>query len=178
MSIAFHSPYFYTFRLVATDPENADYQECQSRWDPAFNHQSAHLRYNIFLYLTVLLIPLLVISVLYTAILINLRIDKMAPYRSNRGATQWKERNRNFQRMAIATVTAFLISWTLLIVISFIKLFSPETVPKCNKSFMVLDYISRVLASSYCAINPCICFIFVRRFSRELKIVNENVSSL
>ena len=48
MAIAFHSPYFYTFRLVAADPENADYQECQSRWDPAFDHQSAHLRYNIF----------------------------------------------------------------------------------------------------------------------------------
>ena len=55
------------------------------------------------------------------------------------------------------------------IVISFIKLFSPKTVPKCNKSFKVLNHVSRVLVSSHCAVNLCICFIFVRSFSRELK---------
>ena len=169
VAMGLHSPYFFTFRLVATNPKNPDYQECQSRWDPAFNHQSAHLRYVIFLYLTVLLIPLLAISVLYTAIITALRRDKMAPYRSAKGAKRCKERNRNLQGMAIATVTAFLICWALFIAISFIKLFSPKTVPKCNKSFKVLDYVSRVLASSYCAVNPCICFIFVRSFSRELK---------
>ena len=169
MAVAFHSPYFYTFRLVAADPKNPDYQECQSRWDPAFDHKSAELRYITFLYFTVLLIPLLVILVLYIAILINLRSDKMETYRSDKGARQWKERNRNFKRMAVATLTAFLMCWALFIVISFIKLFSPEVVPKCYRSFMVLDYISRVLASSYCAVNPCICFIFVRSFSRELR---------
>ena len=171
MAMAIHSPYFFTFRLVAANPKNPDYQECQSRWDPTFDHQSAHLRYVIFLYLVVLLIPLLVVSVLYTAIITTLRRDKMASYRSAQGARRWKERNRNLQRMAIATVTAFLICWALFIVISFIKLFSPKTVPKCNKSFKVLDYVSRVLASSYCAVNPCICFIFVRSFSRELKSI-------
>ena len=165
MAVAFHLPYFYTFRLVAADPKNANYQECQSRWD----HKSAQLRYITFLYLTVLLIPLLVILVLYIAILINLRSDKMVTYRTDKGARQWKKRNRNLQRMAIATLTAFLICWALFIVISFMKRFSPETIPKCNTSFKILDYISRVLASSYCAFNPCICFIFVRRFSRELK---------
>lgn len=169
MAMALHSPYFYTFRLVAADPKNPDYKECQSRWDPAFDHQSVHPRYVMFLYLTVLLIPLLVISVLYTTIIIILRRDKMAPYRSAKGAKRCKERNRNLQKMAIATVTAFLICWALFIVISFIGLFSPKTVPKCNKSFIVLDYVSRLLASSYCAVNPCICFIFLRSFSRELK---------
>ena len=73
--------------------------------------------------------------------------------------------------MAVATVTAFLICCTLYSVIHFLKLFSPETVPKCSKSFKIMDYISRVLASSYCAVNPCICFIFVRSFSRELSVM-------
>ena len=168
MAMALHSPYFYTFRLVAADPQNPASQVCQSRWDPAFDHQSAHLRYNIFLYVVVLLIPLLVISVVYTAVIATLRKDKMASYRSTTGSKRCKERDRHLQRMAIATVTAFLICWALFIVISFIKLFSPTTVPKCNRGFKVLDYISRVLASSYCAFNPCMCFIFVRKFPREL----------
>ena len=169
MAMALHSPYFYSFRLVAADPQNPASQVCQSRWDPAFDHQSAHLRYNIFLYLAVLLIPLLVILALYIAILKKQRSDKMVTNRSDKGARRWKKRNRNLQRMAIATVTAFLICWTVHIVISFFELFSPDTVPKCNRGFKVLEYISRVLAISYCAVNPCICFIFVRSFSRELK---------
>ena len=169
MAMALHSPYFYTFRLVAAHPKHPDYKECKARWDPAFDHQSVQPRYVMFLYLTVLLIPLLVISVLYTAIITILRRDKMAPYRSAKSAKRCKERNRNLQKMAIATVTAFLICWALFIVISFIRLFSPQTVPKCNKSFIVLDYVSRLLASSYCAVNPCICFIFLQSFSRELK---------
>ena len=169
MAMALHSPYFYTFRLVAANPENPDYQECQPRWDPAFDHKTAHLRYVIFLYFTVLLIPLLIISVLYIAIITTLRRDKMASYRSSKGAKRCKERNKNLQMMAIATVTAFVICWALFIVISFMQLFSPKAVPKCNNSFKILDYVSRVLATSYCAVNPCICFIFVRRFSRELK---------
>ena len=116
-----------------------------------------------------LLIPLLIILGLYIAIPFNLRSDKMVTCLSAKAARQWKKRNRNLQRMAIATVTAFLICWALFIAISFIKLFSSETVPKYNRSFKILDYISRVLASSYCVVNPCICSILVRSFSREQK---------
>ena len=169
MAMAIHSPYFYTFRLIADG--DVGYLECQSNWEPAFDHQTAHLGYNIFLYVTVLLIPLLVVSVLYTAMVIKLRRDKMAATRSDNGARRNKERNRKLQRMVIATVVAFLICWTLYIGFAFLALFSPEAEPKCSKSFKVTNYVSRVLASSYCAVNPCICFIFVRTFSRELKIM-------
>ena len=168
MAMAIHSPYFYTFRLIARDGD-ANYVVCQPSWEPAFDPKSAHLRYNIFLFLTVLLIPLLVVSILYTKILINLGRDKMATYRSEKGARRIRKRNSNLRRMAVATVTAVVISWTLYIVIELLKLFSPGAVPKCNFSFEVVDYVSRVLASSYCAVNPCICFIFVRDFSRELR---------
>ena len=175
MAAAFHSPYFYTFRLktiVDKEDGDRDYQVvCQSSWEPAFDNRSARLHYNIFLFVTVLLLPLLVISVLYTVIVVKLRRDKLATYRSDKGTRRIKERNRNLKKMALATVAALLICWTLYIVISFLNLFSPEAVPKCSKSFMIVDYISRILASSYCAVNPWICFIFVRKFSRELSII-------
>ena len=169
MAMAIHSPYFYTFRLVANG--NAGFLVCESRWDPAFDHQSAHFGYNIFLFVTVLLIPLFVISVLYTITVIKLRRDKMATNRSEKGVRRNKERNRNLQRMVIATVVAFLICWTLYIAFAFVGLFSPEAVPKCSKIFEVVDYASRVLASCYSAVNPCICFIFVRSFTRQLKVM-------
>ncbi|KAL9972592.1 hypothetical protein ACROYT_G018926 [Oculina patagonica] len=169
MAMAIHAPYFYTFRLVADG--DADHLVCQPRWEPAFDHQSTHLGYNIFLFVSVLFIPLLVISVLYTTVVIRLRRDKMATNRSENGARRNRKRNRNLQRMVIATVTAFLICWTLYIGFALFELLSPEAVPKCSKSFELVYYASRVLASSYCAVNPCICFVFVRSFSRELKIM-------
>ncbi|KAL9972586.1 hypothetical protein ACROYT_G018920 [Oculina patagonica] len=169
MAMAIHAPYFYTFRLV--DDNDADYRVCQPSWEPAFDPKSAHLRYNIFLYLAVLFIPLLVISILYTKILITLKRNKMTAYRSKKGARRIRKRNSNLRRMAIATIAALLISFTLYSVIAFLELFSPGAVPKCNIGFEVVDYVSRVLASSYCAVNPCICFIFVRDFSRELRIM-------
>ena len=171
MAMAIHSPYFYTFRLETVDQKDDkhdSYKVCQSNWEPAFDNRTAHIRYNIFLFVTVLFVPLLVICVLYTVIVFKLRRDKMATYRSDKGTRRVKERNRNLKNMAIATVVAFLICWALYIVIAFIYLFSPEKVPKCSKSFEMVDYISRVLASSYCAVNPWICFIFVRSFTREL----------
>ena len=166
MAMAIHSPYFYTFRLLADED---DYLVCQPSWEPAFEPKSAHLRYNIFLFSTVLILPLLVVSVLYTRIAINLEKNKMATYRSEKGARRIRKRNGNFRRMAVATITALLISWALYTGIAFLILFSPGAVPKCNITFMVVDYVSRVLASSYCAVNPCICFIFVKDFSRELR---------
>ena len=169
MAGTFHSPYFYTFRLVASDSGNL--QICQPLWGPSFDHKSAHLHYNMFLFITVLLLPLLITSILYTAIVFNLPRDKMAMYRSENGAIRVRKRNCNLRRMTIATISSTLSCWMLFIVISFLKLFSPGAVPKCNSSFKIVDYVSRVLASSYCAVNPCICFVFVRDFTRELGVM-------
>lgn len=169
MAGAIHSPYFYTFRLMAVD--NGNLQVCQPYWGPAFDHKTAHLHYNMFLFLTVLLIPLFITSILYTAIVFNLRRDKMAMYRSDKGAIRVRKRNSNLQRMTIATISSSLLCWLLYIVISFLKFFCPGAIPKCNISFKVVDYISRVLASSYCAVNPYICFFFVRDFTRELGVM-------
>ena len=171
MAAAFHSPYFYTFRLVRFNNNGHDVQFCLPNWEPAFDNKSAHRRYNVFLFTTVLILPLLVISVLYIVVAFHLRRDKMRSFRSDNGTRRNRKRIRNLVRMATATVTALLICWTLHIVISFIYFFSPWVVPKCSKSFMVVSYISGILASCYCAVNPWICFIFIRRFSRELRVV-------
>ena len=165
-----HSPYFYTFRLITRKAHNGtDIQYCQPSWEPAFRDKSAQFRYNIFLYATVLFLPLVAVSVLYALTVIKLRrADIMVTCLNENRARRKYERNRNLKRMVTATITAFLICWTLYIVINFLRLISPAAVPKCSKSFEIVDYVSRVLASSYSGVNPCICFILLRIFSREL----------
>jgi len=75
--------------------------------------------------------------------------------------------------MAIATISSSLLCWMLYTVITFLKLFPPGAVPKCNTSFKVVEYVSRILASTYYAVNPCICLFFVRDFTRELCVMCE-----
>ena len=169
MATAFHSPYFYTYRLIRVPMNGYDIQVCGSSWEPAFNDESAHHRYSIFLYTTVLILPLLAISILYIMVAFRLRKDKMSSCRSENGARRNRRRTRIFLMMAISTITAFLICWTLPITVTFIKLFSLWLVPGCNKSFTTVSYISYVFASSYCAVNPWLCFLLIPQFSKELK---------
>ena len=172
LAAAFHLPYFYTFRLVReVDNQGYEYHVCQSSWEPAFNDQSARRRYNIFLYTTVLIIPLLVISVLHITVAFHLRKDKMSSCRNENGTKRIRKRTRSLLMMAISTVTAFLICWTLQIATTFVSLFSPGLFRKCSKMHTVVSSLSHILASCYCAINPWICLFLIPRLFRELKIM-------
>ena len=166
-AMALHFPYLYTMELVKHAENNATVQICQSIW--AVNNRPAFLRYNIFLFVTVLLIPLIVISILYPIIVVYLRRDKLAAERSYRGKKRSRERNLKLLKLAAATVLSLIVCWLPYSVIIFLGLFAPGTLPACNRTFLVIESVSRVLAASYCAANPFICFIFLRNFRGELR---------
>lgn len=166
IAVAFHSPYLYTMELVKD--ENNEIMCRQSKW---FQDKELFHRYNVFLYLTIFAIPIVTVSILYPIIFIHLRMDKMSAHRSTRGDKRSRKRNRNLLKLAVATVLALFISWTGYVTIFFQQLFVPETLPKCSYSFEVVYFATKVLASSYCAINPFICFIFLRNFRTQLIIM-------
>ena len=165
VSMAIHSPYLYTFRLTVHNGTVT----CGPSWEPDFDQESTQRLYELFLFIVVLILPLLIIFVLYSIVYVKLRRDKIASSRTEKGAIRHQERSRNLQRMAAVTVTSFLICWALYIVINVFKRFSqtPRDGHKC--SIKVVDHLSRILAGCYSAVNPCICFIFVQSFFRELR---------
>lgn len=165
VSMAFHSPYFVMFELVKQD----NVTTCRNKW--FLDNYPAFRRYETFLFVTVLLIPLFAISILYPIIFFNLRRDKMAPHRSVKGEKRTRARNKKLVKLATATVLALLLCWTSYIVINFLRRFAPDVLPNCSYSLKVITYISVVLATSYCAVNPFICFIFLRNFRGELDIM-------
>ena len=177
MAAAFHSPYFYTHRLIRFFRNGHEIQICLPRWEPAFNNESAHYRYNIFLYTTVLILPLLAISVLYIIVALRLRKDKMSSCRSENGTRRIRRRTRTFLMMAISTTTAFLICWMLHIVLTSIRLISPWLVLECNKGYQTVSYISYVLASCYCAVNTWLCLLLIPQFQNELKLMMQKIQS-
>ncbi|KAJ7392957.1 Galanin receptor type 1 [Desmophyllum pertusum] len=60
LAMAIHSPYFYTFRLDVRNGETL----CISNWEPAFDHESTHIRYYTALLVTVLIVPLVTVCIL------------------------------------------------------------------------------------------------------------------
>ena len=167
IAMVFHSPYLYTFELVKN--ENNETICSQSKWfadDPKLLY-----RYNVFLYFTIFFIPMVAVSILYPIIFIKLRMDKMSAHRSIKGEDRSRRRNINLLKLAVATALALLISWTSYVTIFFLDLFAPDTLPKCSYIFNVVYFAAIVLASSYCATNPIICFMFLRNFRAQLLIM-------
>ena len=167
VAMAIHAPYLYAVELVKDNEGNI--MICQNKW--INDDRSAFLRYNIFLLVTVLLIPLIAISILYPVVVVYIRRDKMAAYRSTQGTKRSRKRTMKLFKLAVATVLLLIICWVPYSVIFCLELFAPGTLPACDRIFLVIEYVSRVLASSYCAVNPVICFIFLRTFRGGLGIL-------
>ena len=79
VAILLHSPYFYAKRLASIHHEGTFIQVCYLDWAPIFEHRTAQLRYGIFLYITVLIVPILIISVLYAVIVSTNEMTKWSP---------------------------------------------------------------------------------------------------
>ena len=163
VAMAIHAPYFIAFDLV----KSQNITKCQNKWK--INNNSAFVKYNIFLYLTVVLIPLVVMSILYPIIVCNLWKDKMASHRSSKDVKCRRQCNKNLFKLAAATILTFIVCWQPFAVMTFLKFFGAH--PKCSQVFDVIFEISHWLASSYCAVNPIICFVFLRNFQAELRIL-------
>ena len=163
VAMAIHAPYFIAFDLV----KSQNITKCQNKWK--INNNSAFLKYNIFLYLTVVLVPLVVMSILYPIIVCNLWKDKMASHRSSKGVKCRRQCNKNLFKLATATILTFIVCWQPFAVMTLLKFFGAN--PKCSQVFDLIFQISHWLAGSYCAVNPIICFVFLRNFQAELRIL-------
>lgn len=177
VAILLHLPYFYVMQLVLVPHKGTFIQVCDHDWKTLFEDKTAHVRYSIFLFTTVLVIPILIICVLYAVIIITQRNDKMDSSRSEKSARRREQRVKKLQRMAVATVTALFLCWPLYVMIVLHRIVSPETVPKCSKFYKVVDHISHMIASCYCAVNPCLCFVFIKNFSRQLSFLCKRKSN-
>ncbi|KAL9972583.1 hypothetical protein ACROYT_G018917 [Oculina patagonica] len=159
LAMAIHSPYFYTFRLDERNGESF----CISNWEPAFNHETTHVRYYTALLVTVLIVPLVMVSVLQTVILVKLRVDKMAPFRTSDANQRIKKRNKKLLNMSIAISLAFALCWLPFIAFQFFYLYFPSLIPRCSLSFQIFGHFVILLSLCHCIANPCICFTFMRR---------------
>lgn len=159
-AFAIHSPYFYTFRLGTNG-----YGEtvCDSNWEPAFDHESTYLWFYTMLLITILIVPLVTVAILQTVVLVKLRSDNMAAYRTSIAIQRQAQRNKKLVTMSVVIVLAFVACWLPFLANRFLALFFPASIPKCSLGYIAFSQYATL--SSFCHVmtNPCVCFTFMRR---------------
>ncbi|EDO47056.1 predicted protein, partial [Nematostella vectensis] len=106
-SIAYFSPYFFVYRIRVI--YNARF--CLSVWDAPFDPLQSPKKFQLTLIVTMFMIPLSVIVVLYTAIAISLRRQKIPGVAQEESIERRRKRNKKVCIMAAVIVLGFFICW-------------------------------------------------------------------
>ena len=168
LAMAIHSPYFYTFRLDTFNGKTF----CITNWEPAFDHESTHTRYYTALLVTVLIVPLVTVSILQIITMLKLKDDKMQPFRSSLANQRHQKRTKMLLKMSAVIVLAFASCWLPFTALQFLFLFFPSSIPNCSLGFTIFKQFALLFALCHCMVNPCICFTFLGGVRISIKSIN------
>ena len=142
---------------------------CVARWKDSFGEHSSAENYGLSIYVVFLYIPIILLTIIYSIIIVNLR-TRVFPGEHSVNIDQLRmKRNNKVLKMALAIVVGFVISWFPFSVIRLLAFHARDTGQQCYILF--IWFITNFLAVSNCAINPCICLIFSTSFRRRLKVL-------
>ena len=166
VAIAVHSPYLFAFQLA----ENQAGLACFGWWNEEFGAENSSLaNYFLAFLIVIIYIPLVLIAILYLAILLKLKSQKIPGEQAVNARERRAKRERNVLKMSIAIVLVFAICWLPLSTNLFLFYFQTNSTIISSCGFQYFGSISFFLAFSNCAVNPCICFIFSGNYRQGLK---------
>ena len=139
---------------------------CSSRWNEAFGESSSPENYLLAVFVVFLYIPIVMLTILYSIIVIKLKSQKRPGEQSTNAEQQRAKKNRNVLKMAIAIVLGFVLCWIPYSIGVLLLYFARDALP-CG--FFIFRNITRFMTALNCAINPCICFIFSTNYRSALK---------
>ena len=162
IAMVVHSPYLVAFKLAVYPGQLL----CLGRWNEAFGESFSVKNYFLTLIVVFFYIPIVMLTILYSIIVIMLKSKKRPGEQSTNAEQQRVKRNKNMLKMAIAIVLGFVLCWVPLSIGTLIFLFERDSLP-CG--FFIYGNITWFMALSNCAMNPCICFIFSSNYRNALK---------
>ena len=143
--------------------EYADGLECTPLWSPYFKH------YTVAMIAAVFYVPLVLITILYLTIALTIKSQKTAGEQSVSRRGQRSKREKIVLKISIAIVSAFTMGWLPLSIWWFVYFYSSDKTVIWSCGFRYFTEIVRFLMYSYCAVSPCICFIFIGHYRQGLK---------
>ena len=162
VAAAIFSPYLFTIALVDYSGE----MWCVMRWKEVFGESSSFADYLLVDPILFAYIPLLLLVLLYSIILIKLKIQAHPGEQSANTQQQRNSRNRNVFQMSTAIVLVFLFCWLPYKTIILVARYSSI---HFSCGFLLYYHVTYYMAVGYCAINPIICFVFSSNYRQGLK---------
>ena len=165
VAMAVSCPQLLVWKVV----ENTEGLVCQREWNDKFRAFSSFKNYTLVMIIVFIYVPLVLIAILYFSIAVRIKSQKIPGEPSVNARKQRLKRERNALKMSVAIVFVFAVCWLPSSIIFFLFLFSSDSAMMSSCAFQYSTHIVSFLARSYCAVNPCICFIFSGNYRQGLK---------
>jgi len=162
VAMAFHSTYLFVLKLV----EDGGRLFCTLQWSDAFGESSSYANFIIAGFVVFFYIPMALLTILYSIIVIKLKLHKTPGEQTDKGVQQHAKRERNVLKMAVAIVLGFVLCWLPWSIIIFLDLRDIRL--PCGISDIVW-FVVELMSFLNSAVNPCICFTFSGNYRRGLK---------
>ena len=157
VAMAVSCPQLFTWKVV----ENAEGLVCQRGLkDIRFRESSSIKNYILVTIIVFIYVPLVLIAILYFSIAVRIKSQKIPGEPSVDARKQRLKRERSVLKMSVAIVFVFVVCWLPFSIVFLLFLFSSESAMMSSCAFQYSGHIVLFLAGSYCAVNPCVCFIF------------------
>ena len=165
VAMAVQCPDLLAWKLV----EYPDGLYCALQWNEFYGESSSYEIYILAVSVVFTYVPLFVIALLYLAILLKLKTQKIPGEQSVNVGEHCAKRERNVLKMSVAIVLMFAVSFLPLSIILFSSDITVTSSCGFPQYFLSVAFTSFTLCNANCAINPWICFIFSRNYRQGLK---------
>ena len=138
---------------------------CAYHWEETFGEYVSFTVFVLAHYVAFLYTPVILLTLIYSIILIKLKLQKIPGQESTVAEIQRRKRNTNALKLAIAIVLGLMfcrLPWSIL----YIDKYLYSTLPCGIFSYVEVGWFLLML---YCVVNPCICFAFCRNYREGLK---------
>ena len=159
---AIFSPYLFNSELF----EYSGGMWCAMRWKKAFGESSSFPEHVLVDRILFTYIPLVLLVLLYSIILIKVKIQAHPGEQSANTQQQRNRRNRSVFQMSTAIVLVFLLCWLPFKTNDLVIWYSSMDF-SCG--FFLYHAVTYYMSCGYFAINPIICFVFSSNYRQGLK---------
>ena len=165
VAMAVSCPQLLVWKVV----ENTEGLVCQREWNNKFRASSWIKNYTLVTIIVFIYVPLVLIAILYFSIAVRIKSQQIPGEPSVNARKQRLKRERSVLKMSVAIVFVFAVCWLPFSIVFLLSLFSSDSAMISSCAFQYSVHIAIFLLRSYCAVNPCICFIFSGNYRQGLK---------
>ena len=165
VALAAHCPYLIAFKVL----EYSEGLVCSLQWNDTFEESLSLQTYILGLIVVTNYVPLVLIAILSFVISLKIKSQKIPGKQSANARERRLKKERNVLNMSVAIVLVFAVCFLPFSIYALLFLYSSNMAMRSSCGMQYFGTIALLLAHSYCAVNPCICFIFSGNYRQGLK---------